>query len=104
MRKLTDAEHQTMVQKWVAAIVVVCILMCVFPPVGLLLGFVLGWQAVRRISKRQAEARRQREFQRLAIWRGDPQNEMFIQGNAADGGLSIEERNAYRRQANKYRR
>lgn len=104
MKKRTNAEGQTIVQKWVLVIVAFSILICVFPPAGLVVGALAGWHAVRSAAKWRREIQEQRERERFVAWRGDPANQQHMRGNGDNGGLSIEEQNAYRRAAHNQQR
>lgn len=89
--------------KWSLLTVLFAILICVMPPLGLLLGAVVGWYGVREARSRAAAAKIRREQEALRQWRANPWNQQFMQGNGSNGGLSIEERNAYRRSVNRER-
>lgn len=102
-----DADYaagQTFVQKWVIAILAMMIIFFIFPPAGLVLGFVAGLYAVRRAAAKRRERLARREHERYVMWRADPANQWTMPGNGTNGGLSIEERNAYRKQANQIKR
>lgn len=96
----STSEGQTRVQKGVLAIGVTLVIFWIFPPAGLALGALLGVYQARQAMSRMEQRRIERRHEAVRQWRASPWNQQFMTGVADNGGLSIEERNAYRRSAN----
>jgi hypothetical protein len=95
---------ESSIQKWVLAITAASVVVFILPPVGLALYGLLIFYGVRCAASALRVRKARKRYEAYARWRGDPWNQQFMQGNGDDGGLSIAERNAYRKSANKLRR
>lgn len=76
------------------------LMMFLFPPAGILLFPFTVAMCIRSLVR----LRNRHKYRALILWRGNPANQATMRGNAPNGGLSIEERNAYRRSLNQLRK
>jgi hypothetical protein len=82
----------------ISVLVIACSLISFINPfAGIALGVTVTWIYVKG---RRDRARKAAERQQTIAYRADPANQAIMRGNGDNGGLSIEEANAYRRKAN----
>lgn len=78
-------------------VIVASALSFISPPAGLAFAVTVVW--IYLSNRRRRERQRTDRAAQIA-YRANPANQAVMRGNGDDGGLSIEEANAYRRKAN----
>jgi hypothetical protein len=94
-------KHETNMSDKISVGVILTVIAALFNPLA---GAIAATAFIIMWARRQRRKARAVEHYKLVHHRGDPAAQATMRGNGDNGGLSIEEQNAYRRAAHQQRR